>query len=252
MESSSNNTIELAASDADGISISRWFIAYGLMVSAVCCLLWLTADNQWSTPESWNAFGQMVARTPAVFKLTVFGIYISLCCTFMPLPTSPIVAAVATQEAAVGTGLGDTVLLVALVGAFGSTIANLHDYHIFTWLLRSNRIARVRNTKLYDVSARWFARSPFFLLMVFNVLPIPIDVVRMLATTSRYPRKRFAVANFIGRFIRYMVIAFVTFHWNLGWMAVVGLLALATVLVASKAIPAIMKKVFKPRQQGLV
>ena len=66
--------------------------------------------------------------------------------------------------------------------------------------------------------------------MVFNVIPIPVDVVRMLATTYRYPRVPFGAASFIGRFLRYGVIAFVTFWWDLGWIAPVALLALAVVL----------------------
>jgi membrane protein YqaA with SNARE-associated domain len=94
-------------------------------------------------------------------------------------------------------------------------------------MLRSRRIARVRSSRIYHAAAEWFAKAPFFILVLFNVMPIPLDVVRMLATTYQYPRIRFAGANFVGRFLRYGVIAFVTYWWNLGWIAVVSLLALA-------------------------
>jgi membrane protein YqaA with SNARE-associated domain len=176
-------------------------------------------------------------------KLIFFGSYLSLCTTFLPLPTGWIVAAVATREAAVGSNAWTTTLLVATVGAIGSTIANLNDYHLFTWMLRSHRVAKIRHTKLYEKSAMWFSRSPFFLLVVFNIVPIPVDVVRILATTYRYPRGPFAAANFIGRFLRYAVIAFVTYWWNLGYVAVLALLALAVVLAAVKAIPYLYRKI---------
>ena len=135
---------------------------------------------------------------PAV-KLLIFGIYISLCCTFLPLPTTPIVAALATREAAVTGELWSTVVLVGVVCAAASTIANLNDYHIFTWMLRSRQVAGVRRTRMYACAARWFARSPFVILVIFNIAPIPVDVIRMLAATHRYPRVPFAAANFVGK-----------------------------------------------------
>ena len=105
-------------------------------------------------------------------------------------------------------------------------------------MLRSRRVAKIRETKLYHVSSRWFARSPFYLVTLFNVLPIPVDVVRMLASVQRYPRLPFAAANFIGRFVRYGVIAWVTYRLGeQGKWVVVGLLGVAVVLAAVKVLP---------------
>jgi membrane protein YqaA with SNARE-associated domain len=155
-----------------------------------------------------------------------------------------IVAAVAMKNVAVGPDVWTTTLAVAAVGAVASTMANLNDYHLFTWMLRNRRIGKLRDTKLYRVSARWFERSPFFLVTLFNILPIPVDVVRMLATTYRYGRLPFAAANFVGRFIRYAVIAFVTYSLgNQGPWVVLGLLGVAVVLGAGKAAAAAMRKI---------
>jgi membrane protein YqaA with SNARE-associated domain len=230
----------------DSISLRRWFALYGLaLLVSGAALGVLIARQEWSG-SAWarRPVETFRATGPAV-KLIGFGIYLSFCCTFLPLPTGWIVAAVATREAAVAAGLSDsaaaaalaTTAIVALVAAAASTVANLNDYHLFTWLLRSHRVARVRRTRTYSVAARWFARSPFFLLVVFNIIPIPVDVIRMLATTYRYPRLPFAAANFAGRFIRYAVIAFVTYWWDLGWIAVAALLALAAVLGAARVLP---------------
>ena len=72
----------------------------------------------------------------------------------------------------------------------------------------------------------------------------------MLATTYRYPRDRFAIANFIGRFIRYAVIAYVTYRLGKqGWVAPAALLALAAVLVAAKIISSGLRK-SRARQSG--
>ena len=219
----------------DRVSVVRWFVFYGLLLAGACAALAVLIARE---PWTWADWRQQTARTFAAtdetLKLLGFGIYLSLCCTFLPLPTGWIVAAVAPRQAAVGGGVWDTTLLVAAVGAAGSTIANLNDYHLFTLILRHRGVAKVRHTRLYDRAARWFGRSPLFILVVFNIIPIPVDVIRMLATTYRYPRRPFAAANFIGRFVRYGIIAFVTYWWNLGWIAVVALLGIAVLLGVSR------------------
>lgn len=235
--------LQTTAAAADGVSLRRWFAFYALFLAAAACpLAVLLADSSWTWTWRPEQIGrQLQAMSPAI-KLLAFLVYISLCCTFFPLPANPVVAALATHEAAITGELWSTVLLVGAVGAAASTIANLNDYHIFTWMLRSHRVAAVRRTRLYVLASRWFARSPFLILVVFNIAPIPVDVIRMLATTYRYPRRAFAGANFVGRFVRYSVIAFVTFWWNLGWIAVAALLAVAVALLLAKVAGSLLRR----------
>ena len=222
-------------------------MAYGLCLAAAgVALAVMLRRTQWTWTWRPEEIGRQLAGMTCEVKLLVFGVYVSLCCTFLPMPTNAIVAAVATREAAVTGELWTTVLAVAAVGAVASTVANLHDYHLFTLALRHRHVGRVRHTRLYRVSARWFSRSPFAILVIFNIIPIPVDVIRMLAVTYRYRRRPFAAANFVGRFARYGVIAFVTFHWNLGWIAVAVLLGLAAVLVLARAARGVLAGIIAP------
>ena len=232
-----------APAGRDNISVSRWFAFYALGLAATCVPLGLMISHEGWTWQQWRADPfAVLASTPIAVKLLTFGVYISLCCTFLPLPTSGVVSAVAMKTVAVGPDVWTTTLAVAALGAAASTVANLNDYHLFTLALRSRRIAKLRQTRLYHTAARWFARSPFYLVTLFNVLPIPVDVVGMLATTYRYPRVPFAAENFVGRFIRYGVIAFVTYKLGDkgGWVAL-GLLGVAAVLGAIKVLPAAVR-----------
>jgi membrane protein YqaA with SNARE-associated domain len=224
------------------ISLLKWFGAYFVMLAGCVIAMIVLLQEQPLSLDSWKAFqDSVIAASPAV-KLLVFAIYISACCTFLPMNTSWIVSAVSIQSVAVTGEMWSTVLLVSLVGAGASTVANLNDYHIFTLLMRSHHIAKVKHTKTYDVAIRWFEKTPFSLLMIFNILPIPVDVVRPLAASHRYSRIRFAIANFIGRFGRYAVISSVTYMLGKqGWFAVVALLGLAVVL----ALPRLIKKIIK-------
>jgi len=233
----------------DGVSVLGWFAIYALFLVAACVPLAIMISGESWTWHQWRTEPlKVLAATPVAVKLLAFAVYISLCCTVLPLPTGGVVSAVAIKSVAVGPDIWTTTLAVAAVGAAASTMANLNDYHLFTLQLRSRRIARLRDTKLYSVSARWFARSPFYLVTLFNVLPIPVDVVRMLATTYRYPRLPFAAANFVGRFIRYGVIAYFTYRMgDRGGWVVLGLLGVAVVLGAAKVIPAALRRL-RPAQ----
>ena len=232
----------------DDIRLRRWFAVYGIYLAAMAIpMALLVAAETMSVKEFVTNFRAM----DAVIKLLAFAIYMSVCSTFLPLPTGPIVAAVALADYAVGPNVWTTALLVATVGAAASTVANLNDYHLFTWLLRSRRVRRVRNTRLYNASIRWFLRSPFLILVIFNILPIPIDVVRVLATTYRYSRVPFAAANFLGRFIRYGIIAAVTYTLGeRGWISVVALAAIAVIVLMERAVRAAVRRRRTPREQA--
>ncbi len=240
MASSLTTTDELSPRGGhDGISVARWFALYAVMLAAAGGWLWILQIDQTTVSfDSWAGFKSSLREVPQAVKLLTFGIYISLCCTFLPLPANWLVAMVATRTVAVGTGLWDTVLLVGLVGAAASTVANLNDYHLFTWMLRIRHVAKVRHARIYKIAARWFDKSPFFLVVVFNILPIPVDVVRMLAATHRYPRAAFAGANFAGRLIRYGTIAYLIYYFELSVeTAMLIMLALAAAMLIAKALP---------------
>jgi len=223
----------------DGISVVRWFVLYAVMLAAAGgSLAVLLTGQAGGSLDSWAQFKASLPEMSRAVKLLTFGIYVSLGCTFLPLPVNWLVAAVATRTVAVGTGLWDTVLLVGAIGAAASTVANLNDYHLFTWMLRHHRIASVRHTRIYAIAARWFDKSPFFLVTVFNILPIPVDVVRMLSASHRYPRTAFAAANFVGRLIRYGAIAYLVYYFELSVeTAMLIMIALAAAMLLAKILP---------------
>jgi membrane protein YqaA with SNARE-associated domain len=226
--------------DRPGISAASaawWLAAYALLLTAgLAALSVLVAGERWT----WSWKGQVIADNLAglrsAVKLLALGIYLSLACTFVPLNTGVVVAAVAMHQARLAPDLPSTALLVGLVGAAASTIANLNDYHVFSLLLRRRRVAAVRHTRIYRAAAAWFAREPFGILVVFNIVPIPVDVIRMLAVTYGYPRRPFAIANFAGRFVRYAAIAGLTYALgcDYGWLVVAAALAVAVAFAAAR------------------
>lgn len=252
MDTSANNPGQATTAPAgrDGISVLRWYITFvAIWLAGVGVLLVLLARADIDWPNSWQGFLDSIEQTPAAIKLLVFGLYLSLCCTFLPMPTGPVVALVSLQQSAVGDSIVTTTLLVAAVGALASTLANLNDYHAFTLLLRHDKVAKVREIALYKKADAWFHKSPFGILIVFNIIPIPVDVIRVLATTARYPRLPFAIANYVGRLVRYGVIAAVTYALGekYGWLSVVVLFGVAVVLALYRTLPGIVRSLGKAK-----
>lgn len=226
------------------LSLRRWFMLFGLYLALLGLPIVLLLDD---VGGSWRQLftdpGEHTTTEAQVLKLLIFAFYLSLCCTFIPLPTSWIVAAIATQKVALTGELWSTALLVGLVGATASTMANLNDYHLFTLLLRHRRIAPVRQTRVGLRAVEWFNKAPFTLLVIFNIIPGPIDVARMVAATGRYPRLPFIGANFLGRFIRYVILAGVCFAVGVGTItATLIMLGLAAVLGLGRVLPPAIRK----------
>jgi membrane protein YqaA with SNARE-associated domain len=234
------------------VSILKWFGLYGLYLAAlVVPLVLLIQQDPKPFVDMWTAFKHMFRSfkdthfvdalekaTPAA-KLLFMAVYLSIATTFIPLPTGAIVTLMAICGAGVSDDFLTTVLAVSSVGAVASMMANLTDYHVFLLLLRHKRVAKIRDARLYRRMAKWFDKSPFLIMLTFNIIHVPVDVPRMLAAAYGYARHSFAAANVIGRFVRYVIFTSLTFMLGRqhGWVAPVVVLALAALIGIYKLAP---------------
>ncbi len=215
-----------AAAAADGLRLRRWFAAF------VGWLVLLTVVAVWSTGHLDGS--QSAARSAWLVAVALF--YLSLCCIFFPAPTVWIVMLLASNEVALLESAGERVVVVALLCALATGVANLNEYHVITFLLRYGRIGKVRDTRVYRWAAKWFAVSPFVVVALFGFLPLPVDVVRWLAILYRYSRWRYFAAYVLGRFPRYVVWALSAVWLDLTWWQILvcqaALVLAAGVMVA--------------------
>ena len=165
--------------------------------------------------------------------------YLSLACTFFPLPTAwLIVWAAAPAE---GHGLGLPPLAVATGGAVATAIANMNDYYLLTFLYRYKPVQKVRATGLYRRVAVWYNRAPFATLAAASFLPIPIDFVRLLAISEGYSRPKFALGSLVGRWPRYLAFAVLADQFKLGWQWVLGIAGATIVLGLWRGLPPLVR-----------
>jgi len=221
----------------DGVNLRAWFVGFLIWL----CLL--TTAACWGLSE---IDGHDSAVGWAVWILAGYAFYLSLCCTFFPAPTTWVVMLLASDMVAAQVGIDGyaltRLLVVATVGAVATGLANLNEYHIFTYLLRHRRMAKVRETRLYQKADRWFSASPFTVVAFFGFLPIPVDVIRWLAITARYSRVRFFWAYFVGRWFRYAIWAVAALGLHLSTWHIVGVQVALVAIALGRIVPPLVRR----------
>jgi len=212
------------------LSLTSWFVPFGLLLALVGGVY--LAGGEGST---------------AAGLAMLFG-YLSLACTFLPLPTAWIVIWAAAPAAKGGLGLDPWI--VASVGAAGTAVANMHDYYLLTVLYRYRPVRRIRMTRLYRRFAAWYNRAPFGTLAAASFLPIPVDVVRLLAISEGYHRGKFALGSLVGRWPRYLLFAILADAFELGWQWVVGVLGATVCLGLWRGLPPLVRRLRRWRSEA--
>ncbi|MCE5333155.1 MAG: hypothetical protein LLG06_01050 [Desulfobacteraceae bacterium] len=160
-------------------------------------------------------------------RLVALLLYMSMAFTFCPLPTLWILLWMAREIDPVA---------VALVGALGTCVANLNDYHILHYLFRLEKIKRATGIRAFQGGVRLFKKAPFIALSIASFLPIPIDVIRILSVSAVYPRPLYVLATFAGRFPRYLMITILGHEMKLSNTGVLIVLFVTVALGAAKGL----------------
>lgn len=154
---------------------------------------------------------------PAAKGLARFFAYMSLACNTIPLPATPVVLYMGREYPWVA---------VALVGGVATSLANLVDYEIFTSVFKTKLLRRIKDSEHSQASIRAFQKVAFLALVGANVVVFSWDLVRLVAIAAGYPRLKYAAATFVGRTVRYAILAAVGEFfepplWAIGVVAVV-------------------------------
>ncbi|MFH0980562.1 MAG: hypothetical protein V2A79_03370 [Planctomycetota bacterium] len=221
-----------AGPHTDPYHLRRWFLFFLVWLG----LLTMTARMSFARYEA----GHPEAQPVWLVSIALF--YLSLCCVFFPAPTAWIVMLLASNDVALIDSVSLRVLVVSGLCGFATAMANLNEYHLITFALRYGRVARIRQNRAYQVTARWFGAAPFLVLVAIGFLPLPVDVVRWLAITCRYSRWRFFLAYVIGRAPRYGLFATSAVWFDLRWWEILIVQAALVLLAGTKVLHTLLRK----------
>jgi membrane protein YqaA with SNARE-associated domain len=126
---------------------------------------------------------------------------------------------------------------IAIAATMGSVIVSFADYALIEAAMRHPRVKGASEARLFRWAVRWMTRWPFFIIVVFSMIPIlPVAVVRALAPASGYPLKRYIAAQVVGRFPRFLMLAWVGQQIMIPtWILVVFTLALLVLMYVTSS-----------------
>ena len=222
-DGASGDSCDLRPMQREPLRLWEWFLPFFGML-AVLVVVYLVSGK----------------GSTAAHLVFLFG-YLSVACTFLPLPTAWLVILAAAPEA--GGGFGLHPLVVATVGALGTAVGNMHDYYLLTFLYKYEGVDRIRRTRWYLRVAGWYNRAPFGTLAAGAFLPIPVDFVRLLAISEGYSRLKFVLGSLVGRWPRYLAFAMLAREFNLTWQWVLGIAGATVALGLWRGLPPLVRKV---------
>ena len=126
----------------------------------------------------------------------------------------------------------------ALAGTIGSLIACYSDYAMVGAALRHRSLAKTRNSALFQWSTKWMKRYPFAITVLFSFTPLPISIVRILAPAVEYNVRRYMLAQIVGRFPRFYLLALIGHAVMIpNWILIgLGILLLATFFFGARSV----------------
>ncbi|HDL19497.1 MAG TPA: DedA family protein [Bacteroidetes bacterium] len=132
-------------------------------------------------------------------ELMSYFLVLSISCNLVPVPTFPIVLYI-SHDYHIGW--------IVLLGSIGAAIAAFMEYKVIDFLMRFDRIAKLKQNGKYKKYAGYFDKFSFRSIMIASMIPLPVDVIRLLAITRKYKLWKFLTATFLGRLPRILIFAF--------------------------------------------
>lgn len=102
-----------------------------------------------------------------------------------------------------------TPLFIAIIGGLVNTIAVLFERYFALVLLKTKKGSKIKKTFNESKFSRYSNRYPFVTLFIAAFSFIPFEPFRFWAITNKYDLKKYAMATFFGRGIRYYVLALI-------------------------------------------
>jgi membrane protein YqaA with SNARE-associated domain len=152
----------------------------------------------------------LAPRFAGIFLLTIYCIPSN---SVLPIPHEPAVLYFARFYHPVW---------VALAGTIGTVVVSFADYAVVEAAMRHPRVSGATEKALFKWALKWMVRYPFWIIVLFSLTPLPMAVVRILAPASRYPVGRYVAAQIVGRFPRFLLLAWIGHAFVMpAWLLVV-------------------------------
>lgn len=121
-------------------------------------------------------------------------------------------------------------------------IAGFLDHRVFVPVLNHEKISGYKGNRLYRSAARRFGRYPFATLAMTAFAPIPFFPFKFLSFSTSYPLLKYLAALTLGRFPKYVLIAWAGSVISVPTPLVLGVLVAGVTFFAVRSGPELWGK----------
>lgn len=170
---------------------------------------WRKRDYGRLGPRVWILGGLMVAIgiVTSVLMLRDFESESYLYLAFYAIPSNTAISVFPHEPVLVYFGKVADIWISAAAATVGTVAAGYMDHAVFTPVLNLEGRQAWKDKELYRKVVGYFERWPFATLVVAGATPVPFWPFKFLTFSSHYPLRRYLAALVVGRFPRYVILA---------------------------------------------
>ncbi len=156
-------------------------------------------NAEWDVVVRASGVVALVALYPTIRWPAVAGLVGFFCLTLVVSGPLTLVVPAMFEPMLMVAGRVYPPLLVTLVAVTGHVSMDYMNYHFFGAAIRHPRLEKAKNSRLVRRLLVLFQRSPFFVIWLCAWSPIPFWIASTLASLSRYSKRKYVLATFLGR-----------------------------------------------------
>ena len=97
--------------------------------------------------------------------------------------------------------------LPVIIGIIPTILGCYIDYLVIRPIVRHRKFDRIKETKVYEKTLKYFKKAPFLAVMITAAFPIPFYPVRFLSVATGYSMYYYMSAVLAGRIPKFIVLA---------------------------------------------
>lgn len=194
-------------------------------------------------PRVWVMGGIMLALAlvALVLMLQDFSTSSYLYLAFYAIPANSAISVFPHEPVVIWYGSVGNIWLTAAAASAGTLVAGFLDHSVFVPVMNLKGLTGYKEKGWYRKAAGLFSKYPFAVIVVAGFTPIPFFPFKFLSFSLHYPLSRYLSALLIGRFPRYVLLAWVGHVINIPTWLLVAIFGGAILAYAVKAGPEILR-----------
>lgn len=194
-------------------------------------------------PRVWVMGGIMLALAlvALVLMLQDFSSSSYLYLAFYAIPANSAISVFPHEPVVIWYGSVGSIWWTAIAASAGTLVAGFLDHSVFVPVMNLKGLTGYKEKAWYQKAANLFSRYPFAVIVVAGFTPIPFFPFKFLSFSLHYPLWRYLSALLIGRFPRYVLLAWVGHVIDIPTWLLVAIFGGAILAYAIKAGPEVVR-----------